>query len=126
MIGSQQLSPTVSTSRPVRETVTVRVCPIHSPVKAASEGADGVGVGVLLGVVGRAARVLVTVTVTVLVACPAAAWCLALAGAAAAAAVDVTGPAAVSVAALPHAAVAALSSAMKGSRRRGVVSCEGP
>jgi hypothetical protein len=65
MIGSQQPSPTLSTSRPLRETVTVRVCPIHSPVKAANEGGDAVGAGVLLDVVGRAATVLVTVTVLV-------------------------------------------------------------
>src|SRR4051812_5599779 len=79
MIGSQHPSPTCSSSRPVFDTVTNRVCPTHSPAKAANEGADVVGVGVLvlvavLVVAGFAVAVwvdaagrFVAVTVTVVV-----------------------------------------------------------
>src|SRR3954454_11788567 len=111
MIGSQHPSPTCSSSRPVFDTVTNRVCPTHSPAKAANEGADVVGVGVLvlvavLVVTGFAVAVRVEVagaaggrvTVTVTVEVPA--------GAGAAAELV--------VGALLHAVTVAASSAMNG------------
>src|SRR4051812_30075310 len=77
MIGSQHPSPTCSSSSPLADTVTSRVCPTHSPTKGLNDPADAVGAGVLVVVVVPAdvpadvvavgAAELVTVTVTVLV-----------------------------------------------------------
>src|SRR5690348_175272 len=64
MTGSQQPSPTCSSSRPLVETVTSRVWPTHSPANGAKDAVS------LLTGAGRGAVVLVTVTVTVFVVTP--------------------------------------------------------
>src|SRR5689334_13613695 len=114
MIGSQQPSPTCSSSRPVFDTVTNLVCPTHSPAKAANEGADAVGAVVLVLVpVLVVAGLVVAVRVEV---ADAVADGVAVT-------VTVVGPAGVATAeelvvgVLPHPVTAAVSRAMNGITR---------